>query len=226
MKVTLAYGLLACLALAASGQTATTAPPNIQASGQATVRLAPDQAQLSVGVTTNGATAQEAADRNATQTSAVITAIRSILGTLGSIETSSYSVSPRYSTGSGQPPTIVGYTATNTLQVTTTDLSLAGRLIDAATQAGANIVGGLQFGLRDPEPARQKALAAAARQARVHADAIANGLGVKTGSILEAREGASVTPYLDGRAATTATPIETGTVAVTATVTLTVRLIE
>ena len=46
----------------------------------------------------------------------------------------------------------------NTVEVTMNDLSLIGRAIDAASQAGANNVQGLRFALQDQEPSRQQAL--------------------------------------------------------------------
>lgn len=199
---------------------------NIQAVGSATISVNPDQAQLDVGVVTQATTAQDAASQNASQTTAVLNALKAILGTGGTIQTIGYSVSPRYSTG--QTPTIVGYTASNNLEVTTnsTDPALLGRLIDSASQAGANSVGGLRFGLRDPEPVKQQALNQAAKQARAHADAIAAGLGARTGMVLSAQEGATATPLSVGAAVAAITPIVTGTVSVSASVTISVQLIQ
>jgi uncharacterized protein YggE len=200
---------------------------NIQAIGNATISVNPDQAQLDVGVVTQATTAQDAAAQNATQSTAVLNALKAVLGTGGAIQTISYSVTPRYSTG--QSPVIIGYTATNTVEVTTTstDPALLGRLIDSANQAGANSVSGLRFGLQDSEPVKRQALTQAAKQARAHADAIAAGLGAKTGLVLSAEEGATTTPLVAGVGATaTPTPIVTGTVSVSASVTISVQLIQ
>jgi uncharacterized protein YggE len=197
----------------------------IQAGGTATLSANPDQAHITIGVVTDGSTAQDAGQRNATAATAVLNALKQVLGNAGTIQTVSYSVNPRYSSTTGQAAVIVGYTASNTLQVTTIDLSLIGSLIDTANQAGANNVGGLQFSLRDPEPLRQQALGLAAKQARAHADAIAAGLGAKTGAVVSAQEGGSVSPVLiAGAAAAVPTPIQTGQVSVTASVTITVQL--
>jgi uncharacterized protein YggE len=123
---------------------------------------------------------------------------------------------------------IVGYTASNTVEVTTTDLSIIGRLIDTANQAGANNVGNLSFSLQNPEPVMEQALGLAAKQAQAHANAIAAGLGAKTGVVISAQEGASVTPVLVSGvlAGVATTPIQTGTVSVTASVTISVQLIQ
>jgi uncharacterized protein len=122
---------------------------------------------------------------------------------------------------------IIGYTASNTTRVTTTDLSQIGLLIDAANQAGANSVGGLSFGLRNPEPLVEQALTQATKQATAHAAAIAAGLGSKLGAVLSAQEGSSYTPIVVGAAGAgpaVTTPVQTGTVTVYATVTIQVGL--
>lgn len=222
------FALLPVLFAAASAlvaQTATTTPmPTIQANGTATVSKPPDQAQLTVGVVTQAATAQDAAQQNALQTTAVIGAVQQALGTLGTIQTIGYSVTPRYN--NANPAAIVGYTASNTLQVTVYDLtSLPGRVIDAANQAGANNISGISFSLQDPDPALRQALTQATQQALAHANAIASGLNAKVGPVVSAQEGGTVTPYVAaGVSAGVATPIQTGTVTVSATVTITAQM--
>jgi len=197
----------------------------VQASGTATISVAPDQAQLTAGVITQAATAQDAAQQNATQTAAMLAAIKSVLGTNGTVQTVGYSVMPRYS--NSQPPSVIGYTASNTVQVTTINLNLVGPLIDAANAAGANNVSGISFSLQDPDPVLQQALGKASKQALAHAGAIAQGLGAKTGAVVSAQEGARVTPVFgDAGPTAAATPVQTGTVSVSATVTVTVQLLQ
>src|SRR4051812_39434025 len=97
------------------------APATVQATGTASISVAPDQAQFTAGVVTTGSTAQDAAQQNATQTAAMLTALKAVLGNNGTVQTVGYSVSPRYT--NSQPATIIGYTASNTVQVTTTNLT-------------------------------------------------------------------------------------------------------
>jgi uncharacterized protein YggE len=208
-----------------SGGVFAQAPSSIQASGSATVSANPDQATLTIGVVTQGATAQDAASQNATLATTVQNAIKSVIGNNGSVQTIAYSVSPRYN--NAQPATIAGYTASNTVLVTSYDLSILGKLIDTASQAGANSVGGINFGLRNPDPFVQQALGQAAKQALAHAGAIAGGLGARTGAVISAQEGSSYTPAGGGLpTATATTPIQTGLVTVSATVTVTVQLLQ
>jgi uncharacterized protein YggE len=212
------------LMLSCSAMAAQTAVPSVQANGSATLTAKPDQAQLDVGVVTNGATAQDASQQNANLSTTVQAALSKVLGTL---QTVSYYVSPRYSNSPNQPSVIIGYTAGNTVRVTTTDLTQIGLLIDAANQAGANSVGGLSFGLQNPEPLVEQALTQATKQALAHAAAIAAGLGNKLGAVLSAQEGSSYTPIVVGAAsagAAVTTPVQTGTVTVYATVTIQVGL--
>ncbi len=223
-KTHLLPAVLALLSVTAQAQT----PPRravVVAAGQGTVSVQPDEAKVQFSVVTQAVTASDAASQNATQVTAVLAALRSVLGPSANLRTLSYSLNPNYS--NGNQPILIGYTATNTVQVTLSDLSLIGKVIDTGIQAGANRVQGLQFDLKDDQPTRAQALKLATVQAKAHADAMASGLGLKTGAAISIQEGfaTSVPPVRLGAAAPTATtPVETGTVDVTATVTLEVEL--
>jgi len=215
-----ACALLLVFGSLAAAQTGRT----IQATGNATLAVSPDQASLDVGVVTVATTAQDSSQQNATLTAAVINAVKGVLGSSGTVQTLYYSISPRYATNSS---TINGYTTNNTLRIVSNDISIIGRLIDAANGAGANTVGGLSFGLQDHDPSVQQALTAATKQAMAHASAIAAGLGGKAGAVMSAQEGASYTPIVtsvNGPTMAATTPVQTGTVNVYATVTLVVQL--
>ena len=171
----------------------TTPRPFVRAAGQASVFLPPDQVKIDASVVSQGSTAQDAAAQNATQVAAVVAALQKLLGATADIKTINYSVSPIYrNPPGGGPSTIVGYTASLTVEVTLGAVSMAGAVIDTAAAAGATSIGSLQFSLKDPEPARLQALRMAALQAKNHADAIAAGLGHTTGAILSLEEGSTV----------------------------------
>ncbi|MFB3829506.1 MAG: SIMPL domain-containing protein [Bryobacteraceae bacterium] len=217
--------LLLTFALAVPAQTV---PRTVRADGEASVSVQPDQAKINTGVITQGATAQEAASRNATLVETLLSQLRGALGSNGETRTVSYSISPNYKYTQGQPAELIGYTATNMVEVTMYDLSTIGKIIDVASQAGANSVQSLRFGIREPEPVRGRVLGAAAKQARAHAEAIAAGLGGRLGAVLAAQEGVvySSSP-LDSRVgAATPTPIEPGLVTVQATVTVEMELLQ
>jgi|SRR5579871_386194 len=205
----------------ASGQTVTR-PATITAVGTASVSATPDLARVDVSVSTQAATAQAAASANASQAGAMISALQALLGANASIKTVNYSLSPVYNNPPpGQSATIVGYTVSNTVEVALTDLTQIGKVIDTAISNGANRVQGVSFDLQDRNPPTAQALKMAAASARAQAEAIASGLNLHTGAVLQAVEGSGVsTPLVGVTAGAASTPIETGLVVVQASVTL------
>jgi len=230
MRIRLLLPICALLGTALQAQPPVAALPSfIRAVGNASVSVKPDQARIQLAVVTTAATAQDAANQNATQVNSVLSALRNVPVPDANLQTLSYSLTPNYNypQGGGQP-ILTGYTASNTVQITLTDLSLIGKVIDTGIQAGANRVQGLVFGLQDDQPIRLQALKAATAQAKAHADAMASGIGVHTGAVISIQEGAVIVPVVRAAATATAgaapTPVETGVVEVQATVTLEVAL--
>jgi len=198
---------------------------SITAVGEASFSASPDLARVDIGVVTQAANAQDATVQNATQASAVITALQGLLGSNASIKTISYSVSPVYNNPpAGQNPSIVAYMVSNVVEVTISDLTQTGKVIDTAIQSGANRVQGISFDLQDRNPLIAQALKAAATRARSQADAIASGLNVHTGSVLHATESVSSPGPVYAGIAATSTPIQTGQITVQASVTVEVAI--
>ena len=197
-------------------------PASITAVGTAAVSVAPDLARVDVGVFTQAATAQDASTANATQAGTIISALQALLGGGADIKTINYSLSPVYNNPPpGQNATIIGYSVSNTVEITLTDLSKIGKTIDTAIQSGANRVQGISFDLQDRNPPTAQALKAAAINARAQADAIAAGLNVHTGAVLHASEGVNTsTPVVGVATAAPTTPVQTGLVVIQASVTL------
>ncbi|MBI4891269.1 MAG: SIMPL domain-containing protein [Acidobacteria bacterium] len=211
--------IVTLLAAAAPAWVSAQRVPYVRASGEGTAAIKPDQMKLTVGVTTQADTAQQAAADNAARSTQVLDALRKLLGASADLQTIAYNVSPVYKYPSGSTPVLSGYSASNTIEATTGDLSIAGRLIDVAVQAGATTVGGIRFGLKDPQPARQIALKLAVQQARSSADAMAGGLGARLGGVISIAEASVASPVYTDRASTAVaaqTPIETGMVEVRA----------
>jgi uncharacterized protein len=205
--------------------------PTIRVSGEATVTAKPDQAEINIGVVTQASTGQAAATQNAQKQDAVLSELRKVLGVTADIKTISYSLSPnyRYPKEGGQP-TIAGYTASNIVQVKTNDLAQVGKVIDIATQSGANTIQSLRFTLKDEQGVRSQALREAAIKARAKADALASALGLKIVRVLHVAEGGVSMPIpinsraFSAEANVAQTPVEPGTIDVHATVTLTVEI--
>jgi uncharacterized protein YggE len=234
LAASLAFAALGVPIPAAVAQDAADKPvrPTIRVSGESTVQAKPDQAEIEIGVVTQAPTGQAAATQNAQKQDAVLAEMRKVLGPRAEIKTISYSLSPnyRYPKEGGQP-TISGYTASNVVQVKTPDLPQVGRIIDMATQSGANNVQALRFTLKDDQPVRNQALREAALQAKGKAEALAAALGVKIVRILQVEEGGQAPRpmYAEARQMllkdqAASTPVEPGTLEVQASVSLTVEI--
>ncbi len=223
--------LLGLVCLSAGAQVTNTRRPSVRAVGDATINTAPDQAQMTFSIETRANTAADAASQNATQTTAVLTALQRLLGAGADIKTTGYSVSPVYTYPPGGQPVLTGFSAVNSIQVTIANINQVGATLDTGTQAGATRVQGIFFSLKDPEPVRLQALRQAAQRARTHADAMAGGAGLRLGNVLAIDEGSAPPRVLNFAgdtalgAAAPSTPVQPGNVSVTATVTMEIELV-
>jgi uncharacterized protein YggE len=206
-------------------------PPSITVSGEATLSAEPDLAEIDIGVVTQAKTAPEASKENAERLSRVLAEIKKLLGKGDEVKTSGYALSPNYRYPQGGKPEIVGYTASNTLRIKTTNLNLVGRLIDSAMQAGANNVNRLVFTLKDEFAAQLGALKMASAKAKAKAEAVASSLGLKIVRITAVNEGERMIQPIyrqamtaRAEAASAPTPVEPGTVDVRSTVSMTVEV--
>ena len=214
------------------GECAQAGSPVIRVTGEATLSVPPDQAQIDLGVVTEDLNAGRAASQNAQKQQAVMAELRKRFGDKIEVKTLTYSITPRYRypTGGGQREKD-GYTATNIVRVETGALDQVGSIIDAATSSGANQVEQLSFRLRDEEPVRAKALGVAAKNARAKAQAIAEALGMRSGSVISVEEsGVSMPPVqpqmrMMAVGAKGSTPVEAGSLEVRAELTLSVEAV-
>ncbi len=204
-------------------------------SGNAVVQAEPDTAVVTLAVVTQNANASEAQAENASKTEAVVRAVRAAMGQGAEVRTSGYSLQPQYAYKEGAPPTITSYIARNAVTVTTGELARVGRVIDAASGAGANSVDGIAFTLRRDEQARERALSEATREAAAKARVIAQTLGGRVVRVVEVQEAGTFRPpvpryeydtaqAVSMKQANVATPIESGTLEIRADVQLVVEV--
>ena len=201
----------------------------VMVGGDSIVQAQPDTAIVTISVVTQARQAIDAQQQNATKTDAVIRALKAVAGTGAEIKTSGYSLQPQRVYKEGQPPTINGYEARNSVTVTTSELNKLGNVIDAAAQAGSNEVSGIAFTLRQDRPARDRALSEATREAMSKAQVIAQALGGRVVRVVEVQEEGfqqrPPQPILQSEAYmmkrdTTATPVEVGSLDITSRVQL------
>lgn len=200
----------------------------VSVTGDSIVHAQPDTAILTVSVVTQGRNALDAQQDNANRSDAVVKALKSAAGAGAEVKTSGYSLQPIRAYKEGQPPTITGYEARNSVTVTMSDLTRVGAVIDATSQAGSNDISGISFTLRKDRPARDQALAEATREALSKAQVIATALGGRVLRIVEVQEEGVQQPrpiYADqfqmkSMSAAAPTPIEVGTLDITSRVQL------
>ncbi|MGB5870739.1 MAG: SIMPL domain-containing protein [Albidovulum sp.] len=199
----------------------------ITVTGEGQVEATPDMATISLGVTTNGDTAQAALGANTAQLAAVLARLKAAGIEDRDIQTSGLSLGPSYDyNSSGQPPKVTGYIASNMVTVRVRALDGLGAVLDSAVADGANQLNGLGFGLQDPAPLMDKARGLAVADARHKAELYAAAAGVSLGKVLSISEhagyGAPIPMQMDGRmfAQAEAVPVASGEVGLTASVTM------
>lgn len=167
---------------------------NVQAHGDHPSR--PDVMTISAGVVTTAASAREAMAANSALAGRLIEAVRAHGIDPRDARTAELSVEPLLEDPDsdstdrrdGRGPRILGYVATNKLELRLRDLARAPDLIDALFSAGANSVEGPRFSLADPAPAERLARRAAVAAARTEADTYAEALGMRVSRVLRVSE--------------------------------------
>jgi uncharacterized protein YggE len=184
-------------------------------------KAVPDRAGLVFGVTTHGASAEDASAANARRMRGMIDALKAAGVHTEDIRTQNVSVSPRHSPEGEELP---GFTAENSVTVQVAS-ARAGAIVDLAVANGATSTSGPSFDVSDREKLYRDALADAVREARKKAEAIGTAGGVSVGDVTRVVEGgeAGQPVFLEATARdqATTTPVEPGQEEVQATLTVT-----
>ena len=186
MKKLLTLILTLALLLPAFAQAEHAAAPGatITVSGNATVTLKADYAQLTVGVSTKAPTVEEASQKNTAAIHAVIAALTEAGVLEEDIATSNYSVNAEYDYSSMGGQKLTGYNVSNQLNVTIRDMEHIGATLDKATAAGANTIYNIQFLSTKADAAMDEATAYAVQDAMRRARLLADAAGLQLGSIV------------------------------------------
>ncbi|MES2859380.1 MAG: SIMPL domain-containing protein [Pseudomonadota bacterium] len=166
----------------------------LSVSASADAKRVPDVATISTGVVTQTADANAAMRANATQMDKVMAAIRAAGIGERDIQTSGISLNPNYKYAENQPPTIIGYQASNTVNVKVRDLSKLGKVLDTFVAQGANQVNGPNFEVDKPDEAYDEARIAAIKKAQARAQTYADALGLKVRRMVSISEGGASFP--------------------------------
>jgi uncharacterized protein YggE len=194
----------------------------IQVQGHGEVEAAPDVAVINLGVQSResepGAAMQAASQRM----DAIIAAVRA-LGVPGSdIQTAHL--------GLQLDPQVNIHVANYQITVHVEDIANAGRVLDAAVEAGANMSSGMSFTVADHDELEDRALELAVADARRKADRLATALGVTIDGVERLTAGGGgVVPMMarramgfgPSRAPAAPTPVEGGQLRIAAEVQVT-----
>ena len=201
---------------------------NLTVDGQGSVMVTPDVASLSLSVTRSASMSAPALSAANRAVDAIVAAVRGVGVPASAIQTESISTScgevrvgPK-----GHKHLIRRCTASESLSITSTT-AIVGRVIDAATHAGANSIDGPDFSFSNRSAGEVAAENAAIADARTQANAAAAQLGCSvTGvqsinlnpqSSVVAQPGGAATPA-PSAAASTPTTVHPGSQEVDATV--------
>lgn len=203
-------------------------PPIISVSGEGTVEAQPDRATISVGVVTREKNPSAVQAANAKAASSVINSIVALGIERRNISTGNYSFNPVYRHTDNGKRILEGYEATNSVTIIVDDLSLVGKIIDAALNHGANRVNSLNFGLRDKAAYQDQALRLAVLDAKRKAEVAAAALGksivsvrsvsINSSHVSAPRNYKMAATAMEDAAAEYDTPIESGTLTCAANV--------
>src|SRR3954469_23552328 len=153
--------ILAGTLLAAPALAQTAPPAMISVTGDATVSVAPDLAQIDAGVTSDAKTAREASDANNAAMGKVLLALKGAGIEEKDYQTSRLSLQAQYAPNRSGPSPVVGYRASNRVTVKLRDVTKVAGIIDVVIGAGANEFGGINFSVSQSskllDDAREKA---------------------------------------------------------------------
>lgn len=175
-------------------QAPVTSPFVVSVSAEGKVTAPPDIALLSFGVQTGRQPTAKAAialiTKNMTN---VVDAVKKLGVEDKDITTEQFWLNPAYDYVNGTQVQR-GFEATQSLSVKVRDLDKTGDVLSAVTAAGANQVGGVSFGIDNPDELRAQARAKAIEKAKAKAEVLAANLGASLGRMTGFSEGGDYSP--------------------------------
>lgn len=185
-------GVLAVVLAAAAPAGAQERPPaaferTVTTSGEAIVKVVPDQAWVTVGIEARAPKPQEVQQRAAQ----VMTAIQTQLKALGIPETAIRTVSFNLAADwdySNDRRRLRGYVLSNLVEVRVDDLTKVADVIDRSITAGGNRIHGVRWDIQNRERVEREALRRAVEDAKQRAEVAVAAAGAKLGPVARITE--------------------------------------
>ena len=165
------------------------APRMVDVTGEASVRVAPDQADVRFAVVTRGEEPGAVRADNEAAASAALDAVRELGIAEEDIRMEGLRLQPRHEyDAETRAHREAGFEAVRDVHVRVRDLTDLPDLVAVVVDAGANRIQEVRYDLADRTPARNEALQEAARAARDKAVVLVRALDAELGPLLELRE--------------------------------------
>lgn len=160
----------------------------VTVTGEAEVRVVPDEVVLTLGVETNDKDLKAATDAN----DRIVAKVLALATKYGiepqHVQTDYVGIEPRYRSGYYEASDFIGYFVHKTMVITLGDLSKFEGLLGDVLSSGVNYVQGIEFRTTELRKNRDQARALAIQAAQEKAVALAGQLGQKVGEPLTIQE--------------------------------------
>lgn len=203
MKRSALITLVAAAALPVTSVEAQTRPPTpnpmtpiptLRADATMEVQAAPDLAIVRLGVFAEAPDAAAAQKKTSDTMEKITRAVKAQGVPAERIMTERLELQPNYDYRPNEPPRLVGYRSNIALRIevelgSPPKAERVGKVVAAAVAQGGNQVQGIEFTLRNDEPALLKALDGAVKKARARVDVMAKAADVQVGELIELTHG-------------------------------------
>jgi hypothetical protein len=166
----------------------------VSVTGVGEAQAPPDQAQISAGVQSFGETVVAASRDNEAILSRIMRALEAEGIEERDIGTTNYSIWAEQNYNQPDAPQIKGYHVSNVVNVSIKDIARTGEVLAAVTNAGANSVHGIQFGVSDTAELESTARERAIADARRRAESLTRLAGVELGHVISISTGSGPGP--------------------------------
>lgn len=201
----------------------------LSVNGNGKVYLTPDVAYINIGVQSQSESVSDALNENSRKAQAIANALKELGVAEKDIQTSAFNIYPQQQYDPEGKMTGILYVVDNTVNVTVRDLTVLGKLLDAAVRAGANNIYGITFDVVDKSKAITEARQLAAEDARRQAEELAGAAGVKLARVqnISSYVSSGPAPLYDakgGAAAVGQVPISAGQMVISVDVNITYEI--
>lgn len=172
----------------------------VKVNGNASIEVAPNVANITIGVNTKEDTAKLALEKNSTIVNSIIDYLKSIGISSDDYNTANFYSYPDYKYNEDGTSTVTGTYVSNSIIVKVRDFNLVSDIINNATKLGANNISNIYYSVDDDDATYNKALQQAVQNAVKKGNAIGTALGktnMTVTSVTESSYNDSVSSYAE-----------------------------